>query len=184
MVEEQDLQESRTFTQEEVNRIAGQARIDERAKFADYPDLKRKADELENLRHAQMTREEQLAAEAAEAKRQAEGYQHQMHELSIATEVRVKAMQKGIVDPDAALALINRQSLQYEDGQVKGVDEALEALVGAKPYLRGQPHAADVNAGRGQPTPPQVKLTMEQRQAAQAMGIKDDEYAKYVKPRS
>jgi len=41
----------------------------------------------------------------------------------------------GIIDPDAAYALIDTSALSYQDGEVKGVEKALEKLVKDKPYL-------------------------------------------------
>lgn len=57
-------------------------------------------------------------------------------------EVQLAAGRLGIVDPEAAVKLLDWDSLEYsEDGSPKGVDAALRKLLAAKPYLAGQQQA-------------------------------------------
>jgi len=58
--------------------------------------------------------------------------------LAIKTEVRLQAQKKGIIDPDAAYALVDLTQIEYEDGKVTGVDKALNNLIKDKPYLSGE----------------------------------------------
>jgi len=64
----------------------------------------------------------------------------------IAAEVKTQGATLGLIDPDAALALLPKDSkdkIKVDDkGAVSGVKEALEALKKAKPYLFGQPGKA------------------------------------------
>lgn len=57
---------SRTFTQEQVNKLVGEARVKERAKYANYDEYKTAADELSKIKEADKT-ELQKANEKAEA---------------------------------------------------------------------------------------------------------------------
>ncbi len=52
----------------------------------------------------------------------------------------------GVVDAEAALVLIERSGIKNENGQISGVDEAIEALKTAKPYLFGTPQTTPVGS--------------------------------------
>jgi len=97
----------------------------------------------------------------------------------IASEVKVRASQLGIIDPDAAYLLLDRSNVRYgEDGGVTGVDEALTQLLEDKPYLKGSPNRApNLNPQSGEPAPT-LRLTDDQREAARLMGITEEDYAK------
>ena len=57
----------------------------------------------------------------------------------IAAEVKTASIELKIVDPDAALALMDKSKIKVDDkGNVIGVKEALDALTKAKPYLVGK----------------------------------------------
>lgn len=59
------------------------------------------------------------------------------NEKLVKAEIKSLSATLGIVDPDAAYQLIDKSGLKVEDsGDVKGVKEALEALLKAKPYLK------------------------------------------------
>ena len=151
----------KTFTQEEVNALMGRTRQEERGKFADYETLKEKAAAADAAAAAQLSKEERLAQEKADFKARLTATEQRIAETAIAAEIRVKAASMGIVDPDAALALINRKAVSFSDGNVTGVDDALAALVEAKPYLKGQsgkPAAPNLNAngGKAPPATPQL----------------------------
>lgn len=99
--------------------------------------------ELERLREA---------AQKAEAERQAA--LAAANERLIRAEVKAVAADLGIVDPDAAYALMDRSGVTVDDdGQVQGVKAALEALAKSKPYLVRQDAAsrsgADFAGGSG-----------------------------------
>jgi hypothetical protein len=162
----------RTFSQDEVNQMMGRVRQEERGKFGDYDDMKTKAAKLTELEQAQMTETEKLRAENEKAKADVAAATQRATETAIRSEIRVKAAQLGIVDPDAAYLLADRSNVQYqEDGAVSGVDEALTALLEAKPYLKGhRPEAPNLNGGSGgPPATGGVKLDDLQRQVAHKM---------------
>lgn len=72
-----------------------------------------------------------LETEKAQALAQAE-------QMLIAAEVKALSVKLGIVDPDAALALMDREGVKVKEGRVEGVEEALKSLLKAKPYLKAQ----------------------------------------------
>ena len=168
-----------TFSQEQVNAIAGKARLEERSKYQDYEDLKSKAAKFSEMEKAQLTKEEKAQRETAEWQRKATDAEGRIATTAIRSEVLVKASQKGIIDPDAAYRLIDRAGIAYSEDGVKGVDEALEALVAAKPYLRGvAPTAPNLNPKGGAPAPVVTGLTQEEREYARKLGVPEADYLK------
>jgi hypothetical protein len=87
----------------------------------------------------------------------------------------------GIIDPDAALLLVDRANVRYSEGDgVTGVDAALTQLMEDKPYLKGQSNRApNLNPQSGEPAPT-LRLTEGQREAARLMGMTDEEYAQGI----
>ena len=163
----------KTFTQEEVNALMGKTRAEERSKFQDYDKFKARAKVADTLEAAQLTDKEKAEHAAAEWQRKATDAAGRVADVAIRAEIKVKAVQKGIVDPDAAVALIDRSGIVYSDEEgVKGVAEALDALVAAKPYLRAaevKPVAGNLNPGGGGAPKPTPQLTDAQRNVARRM---------------
>lgn len=59
--------------------------------------------------------------------------------LLIAAEIKSLGAAMGLIDPEAALQLMNREGVTVDDkGAVSGAQEALDALKESKPYLFGQ----------------------------------------------
>ena len=173
--------QQRTFSQEEMNRIQAQTRKEVRNQFADYGQLKDRAARADELEQAQLTEQEKLEARAAEAERKAASAEDQISAAMIASEVKVRAAQLGIIDPDAALLLVDRANVRYSEGDgVTGVDAALTQLMEDKPYLKGQSNRApNLNPQSGEPAPT-LRLTEGQREAARLMGMTDEEYAQGI----
>ena len=168
----------RTFTQEEVNRMQAQTRRDERNKYGDYNDLKARAAKADELEQAQLSDAQKLEARAIEAERKASEAQEQIASAMIASEVKVRASALGVIDPEAAYLLLDRSNVRYDATEgVTGVDDALASLLEAKPYLKSSNRTPNLNPESGQPVATQ-RLTAEQRDAAQYLGMTDEQYAK------
>lgn len=167
----------KTFTQDEVNRMMGQARRDARSQFSDYSELKSRAAKADELEQANLTEAERLEVRVSDAEKRATDAQEQVSSAMIASEVKVRATQMGIVDPDAAFLLLNKKNVAYNvtDG-VSGVDDALAQLLEDKPYLRAGNRTPNINPETGQAAPP-VRLTVDQREAARLMNLTDEEYS-------
>ena len=174
--------EARTFTQEELNVLVGRARIEERQKYGDFEVLKAEAEEGRKLKLAQMTETERLQVELAEAQRKAIDADERTASAMIQSEIKVKAAQMGIVDPDAAVLLVDRTAIVYsEDSGVKGVPEALNALMEAKPYLKAHSGAANLNPGANTTARQAPVLTPEQKRVAERLGVREEDYAKHLR---
>lgn len=168
------------FTQEEVNNLMGKTRGEERSKFADYDKLKSDAAELQKIRDGQRTEKEKLTEQLSTAERKRVDAEARVADTAIRSEVRVLAAQRG-VDPDAAIALIDRSKVTYaEDKGVEGVAAALDALLEAKPFLKvegdGKRPAPKINSGGGKPSNA-VTLNADELAAAQKLGVKPEAYA-------
>ena len=130
----------KTFTQAELDAI-----IEKRLARA----AKEKEKALEDERkRATMTETEKLRAAKEEAEAQAAKTLAAANEILIRAEVKSIAADMGLVDGDAAYALIDREDVEVKDGKVKGVKEALEALVKEKPRIKkGETKGGSVGAG-------------------------------------
>jgi len=167
------------FTAEQqayIDRINSKTRRDERNKFKDYNDLKARAARADELEQAQLTGAEKMEARAIEAEKKVTDAQAQIADAMIASQVKVRASQMGVVDPDAAFVLLDRTNVQYTDGAVTGVDDAIASLLEDKPYLRGINRTPNINPESGQPVQA-VRLTDLQLEAARMMGLTAEEYA-------
>lgn len=139
----------RTFTQEEVNRIAGEARVRERQKYADYEDLKGKAARFDEFEQSQKTELEKALERAKTAEQRFEQAQKSAQDASLRSAIVSAAAERRVVDVDAAAALIDRSGITFgEDGSPTGVSESLDALIGQKPWLVGHGASAG-NADQG-----------------------------------
>ena len=170
--------QQRTFSQEEMNRIQAQTRKEVRNQFSDYGQLKERAAKADELEQAQLSEAEKLEARALEAERKAASAAEQVSTAMIASDVKVRASQLGIIDPDAALLLVDRTNVKYsEDSGVTGVEDALTQLLTDKPYLKGTPNRApNLNPQAGE-VAPALRLSEDQREAARLMGMTDEQYA-------
>ena len=176
--EPEGQQSVRSFTQDDMNRIQAQTRKEVRNQFADYSQLKERAAKADELEQAQLSATEKLEARATEAERQSASAGERVANAMIASDVKVRASQLGVIDPDAALLLLDRTNVQYsEDSGVTGVEDALTQLLTDKPYLKGTPNRApNLNPQTGEPAPT-LRLSEDQREAARLMGMTDEEYA-------
>lgn len=179
--EAESATQTRTFTQEEVNRIQAQTRRETRSQFGDYQQLKDRAAKADELEQAQLSDTQKLEARANEAERIAADAANQIAAAMIASEVKVRASQLGVVDPDAAYLLMDKTNVSYsEENGVAGIDDALTQLLEDKPYLKGSPNRIpNLNPQSGEPAP-SLRLSEDQREAAKLMGMSEDDYAQGI----
>ena len=171
-------QGDRTFTQEEVNRLQAQLRREVRGQYSDYTQLKERAAKADELEQAQLTESERLSQRAIEAEKTASDAHTKMTDALISSEVRVRAVQLGIVDPEVAYVLMDKSNVNYSNDQgVTGIDDALNQLLEQKPYLKGGAvRTPNINPEAGQ-VAPVSRLTADQKEAARLMGISEEQYS-------
>jgi len=172
--------EGKTFTQEEVNQMIGRRVAETRAQFDDYETLKARAGVADQLERDKLSESEKKDLEIGKLQRENADVRAQATDTLVTAAIQTNAVKVGIVDPEAAVALIDRTGISVAEGVVNGVDDALKTLIETKPYLKGPGPQAPVITPGGTPAPPVVSLTPEQRRAAGAMGVSENAYAKQL----
>jgi uncharacterized protein YuzE len=141
---------SKTFTQEDLDRIVADRIARERKKFADYDDIRKKAEEyekaLEEKRLAELSekeRAEEIAkkfeAEKLQLAQELETLRESMKREKINAEFIRVATSHNIAYVEDAMRLADLAAVTIdEDGKVVGVEEAVKALVEHKPFLLAQ----------------------------------------------
>lgn len=121
-----------------------------RAEAAEYRRRLRQLEEkVKAQEEATLSEAEKLQRRLSELEREREHLLAERRERAMRYEVAVAAQKLGIVDPDAAVRLLDTSSLEFDESdRPVNVEEALKALVKAKPYLVA-PHVS-----AGSPTNP------------------------------
>ncbi len=137
---------TKTFTQADLDNIIQKRLARERKQW--------EAQVEEEKKKAAMTEAERLKAEKEEAEKKAQDAMSKANEVLLKAEVKQAAVDLGIVDPDAAYALMDREDVEIGDGTIKGVKEALTQLLASKPWLKRAPEKPSVGApsNPGEPT--------------------------------
>lgn len=177
---------ARTFSQAEVDRIAGERAKREREKFADYEDLKAAKAKLDEIETAQLSELEQAQKRADEAQAAADKALQTSQERLIRAEFTAAAATAGVAHPRDAYNLADRSGVTLDDaGNVTGVEDAVKALVEqGRLVMLGKPKPPDLNGGAGGGTRPPAgatKLTPEQEAIARKMKISPERYAARLK---
>ncbi|MDQ0168769.1 phage scaffolding protein [Paenibacillus tundrae] len=144
-----DPQPSKTFTQEDVDRMIADRLGRERKKHGDYDDIKAELAKLksaeEERQKAEMTATERAEAERTKALERAEAAEKSREDaLTAANQRLIKAEFRDVarelkLRPDAlksALKLVDLSAVEVDDeGNVKGLEDAVKALIEDNPYM-------------------------------------------------
>jgi hypothetical protein len=117
-----------------------------RKRLADFEAAEAKKNE------ASLSEAEKQSKRAAELEAQLKAVQTAQQEQIVRYEVMLRAAALNVVDPEAAVKLIDLSSLEFdESGKPINIDKALSALLKQKPYLVKPVEAAapNVNARNG-----------------------------------
>lgn len=107
---------------------------------------------------AKLSEQERLSRRVAELEAAEAGRQRATQERILGYEIKLQAAGLRIIDPDAAVKLLDWSSIEYDaDGMPTNLERQLKALVKDKPYLiaPGGPGAASVPG----PPPPAASVT-------------------------
>lgn len=122
----------------DLDTLRAQVKAAEDAKLSDEQRLSKRAADLE----AELAQERQIAQDRTNR-----------------YEVQLLASRIGIVDPDAAVKLLDWSSLDYaEDGRPQDIEAALRQLIEDRPYLARQTDERPRQA-QGSPTNPATRTT-------------------------
>lgn len=174
----------RTFTQSELNAIVGDRVGRERQKFADYDSLKAAKTELDALKAEQMSELEKAQARAAEAEAARDQALVEANDRLIRAAFVAEAAKAGAAHPEDAFALADLATISIaDDGKVVGAGEAVKALVdNGRLVMAARPQAPNLDGGAGgggRPGDTQA-LTPEQLEMARKLGVKPEDYIKYI----
>ncbi len=142
------------------------------------------AAKLKEYEDAQLSEKEKLEQQLADL--QAERAQEREDRQALVLRLAVHSWtpregSPGLADADLTLAALDRSKLEYDDnGHPSNIDDVLTALLEAKPLLKGQTvfsASGDLNAGAGAQMGPPLKLSAEELEAAQQLGMTAERYA-------
>ena len=108
-----------------------------RREAAEHRTARRKLEaDAQAAAQAQMTKEERLAAQVADGQKEREALMSRYQTRMLAYEVQIQAQALGIIDPEAAVKLLDASRIEYdEEGAPKNLGKLLRELVAAKTYL-------------------------------------------------
>ena len=146
------------------SKVFDDPRLFRHSRFKSLAERAKKADELET---AAKQAEEQNLVEQKKFEELAKMREQERDEaiskvssLQINTKLLSEAVKQGAIDTEAVLALIDRAKVTIDkDGNVQGAEEAVKAILEAKPFLKGKggqanPIGSGSNPGDGTSTTP------------------------------
>ncbi|MGN4945211.1 phage scaffolding protein [Bacillus cereus group sp. MYBK104-1] len=173
-------EETKTLTQEQVDDVVAKRLERERKKYEDYDDIKAKLIVLEQAeeerKKQEMTEVERLQAEkdeaakkAIEASELAQKAQEKANARILNTEIKSVARSLNANDPNDVLALLDKSEINIdEEGNIQGVESAVEALKVSKPWMFKQVIGVDASSGANPATNPRVnELTALEKELAE-----------------
>lgn len=164
--------ESETYSKADLEKIL-QARIAaERKKYADYDDLKSKAEEWAKHEDAQKSEIEKANERAAAAEKEREDARVALRTERAKNVVTEVATGLKFVNPSVAYKLLDAESIDHDDDgrpTKESVKKALESLAESEPYLVGQRSPrGDGGGGPRGPSSPNDINAMIRRKAGRA----------------
>jgi hypothetical protein len=146
--------ESRTFTQADLDRIVQDRVARERKKYEGHAELAKKAKAFDELQEAQKSELEKAEARAAKAEADAAEAVAKANARLVESAIVAEASKQGASNPALVRKLIETDAVTVgDDGQVAGVEDAVKALLADNPELVGagsaKPGAADQGARGG-----------------------------------
>lgn len=124
------------LTQSEVDRLVKDRLARERAKYADYDDLKSKAEKLSEIEDAQKSELEKAREEAAKRSQELDDLRSRLRENTIRSAIDGAASRHGAVNPEQVRRLLDTQVEIDDDGNVvTDVDTVVAEFLSANPHL-------------------------------------------------
>lgn len=132
----QGQQDSRTFTQADVDRIVQDRLARESAKYGDYDDLKRRVTEADEASKSELQKASERAEKAEAAMKAAEDRARSIIRHGAIT---AEATSQGAVDAGVVAALLADDDtiVVAKDDSVAGAKDAVARILKEKPFLKG-----------------------------------------------
>ncbi|MEK5109846.1 scaffolding protein [Cytobacillus sp. FSL K6-0129] len=181
----------KTFTQADIDKIIADRLEREKKKQAETAEKLKKLEEYEKAeeerRKAEMSEAERLKADkeeaakkAEEAEEKAKQAQEKANQRIINTEIKSIARSLNANDLNDVLALLDKSTLEVdEEGNVSGVDLAVQALKEAKPWMFKQAIGADAAGGSNPAKNPSInEITAKEKELEEARekALKDSRF--------
>ena len=130
------------------------------------------AEKLAKIEEASKSELERAQAAATAAEERAKAAEARVAKALTRAAVSAAAAKAGAIDADAVHALLPADSITVDGDEVKGVDDAIDSLRKAKPYLFGKPKPAPGSADGGRQGDKQTvaQWTMAELKAASREG--------------
>jgi hypothetical protein len=164
------------LSDEDFEKIYGDERLYKHSRFKSLSDRAKKADSLEK---AASEAEEKSLSENKKFEELANKYKSKNEELegkiatmAIQNAIQAKAAALKIIDLEAATTLIDRSGITIKDGQVEGIDDALNKLVKNKPYLVSEDGPSKI----GSPSNPSNTQTEQGTKRYKASQLQDPKF--------
>lgn len=130
-----DSTNTRTLSQEQLDRLIGERLQAERAKYADYDELKAKVQEAEN---AQKTEAERTAERIQQLETQNREMAERSRKAAVDLALTQAASSAGL-PPKAAVRLVDASAIEFDEaGNVANADALINAVAEEWPQLRGR----------------------------------------------
>lgn len=177
-------QPGKMFTQAELDAIIAERLSRQKAQYADYADLKAKAQKWGEVEEAQKSEAQKLAERAAKAERERDEAQQRSKARLIRAAFVAEAAKAGAAHPEDVFALADTANVKLDDDDnVTGVAEAVQAVIaaGRVPTLQAQrAPSLDAGAGGGKRASEQerIALTDAELEQARKLRITPEQYAK------
>lgn len=147
-------QAGKTFTQVELDQIVQDRLGRERAKHADYDDLRKAAAELKTLKASQMSETEKTQARLAELEKAQTSWQQERRDLVLRHSFTQAAATSGALYPDSVYKLADLGQVEFDDsGQPKNLEAVVKALKAQYPALFRPAGGGSVDAASGNRSP-------------------------------
>ena len=170
-------------TAEDVTKLQEVAKKEREARKAAEKGAKEGADAIKRLAEieaANLSETEKLKKEAADARDALTATTSKVRAANL--KVALGDAKYGLASAKAAATLLQAEGVEFDDNDEPiGLDEAVNALVEANPFLTGEkpkPKAPNTNGGDGSGgSAPVVELTAEELDMAKSFGMTPEEYA-------
>lgn len=153
--ESQKAFDPKNLGDEDFSKIFEDPRLYQHSRFKELTEAK---SELKKLRDAEEARKEKELEDQKKWKELADKAKTERDEAigklkakEVDNLLTIEASKAGVRDLDVVLKVVDRSKITTdENGEVKGVDEAIKTLIESKPYLKGEQSTPDL----GVPTNP------------------------------
>ena len=177
-------QAEKVFTQAELNAIIADRLSREGTKYADYADLKAKAQKWAEVEEAQKTETQKLTEAKTKAEQERDAALQRAQARLIRASFVAEAAKAGAAHPEDVFALADTTNVKLDaEDNVVGVAEAVQAVIAAgRVPLAQRQQAPDMDAGAGGGTrgsdAKKTALTEAELAQARKLHITPEQYAK------